>query len=138
MVCCYVMAWFVSYGAGRHMPEYLYPGYNNALHLIHEKYSDIPGIYITKGDHLVINNCLFLSEQSDTYPMTYEKLPELPKILSAYRQSSHSGEENLSFLLYVDIYYPEEETAEEVRRLMGCQSVELLYDNTYTQIYLLN
>ena len=119
------------------MPEYLYSGYADALQLVEEQYSDVPGIYVTKGDHLVIHNCLFLAKQQKTYPLPAEKISELPDILASAPQYVQNDGRKTPLLLYVDIYYPEEETAEAVRRLLGYRMRKLLYDNVYTQIYLL-
>ena len=77
----YVAAWLVSYQSGTQVPDYLYPGYSDALRLVEEKYKEVPGIYVTKGDHLVVQNCLFLSEQKNTYPLPVEKISGLADII---------------------------------------------------------
>ncbi len=137
LTAAYLVMWLFAYRSGNDLPEYLYPGYEDALQLIERQYRDVPGIYVTKGDHLVINNCLFLAKQQKTYPLPAEKLSGLPDILAADPQYVQDGDRKTPLLLYVDIYYPEEETAETVRKLLGYRTGKLLYDNIYTQIYLL-
>lgn len=41
-----------------------------------------------------------------------------------------------TLLLYVDVYYPEN-TVEEVQHSLEYESVDLLYDNEFTKIYVL-
>ncbi len=41
-------------------------------------------------------------------------------------------------ILYVDIYFEEEQIAEEVAGLLGYSSFSLLYDNTFSQIFVLS
>lgn len=108
---------------------YVYEGYGEVLAKLGTEYKSIPGIYVTAGDHLVINNCLFLAQQEMTYPLTLEQLNDLPKICE--------GNDARQLILYVDIYYNELQTAGQVAELLEYRSYELLYDNTFTQIYLL-
>ena len=54
--------------------QYLYPGYDEALRQMQTEYSDTPGLYVTKGDHLVTNNCLFLAQQKRSMPIVPEEL----------------------------------------------------------------
>ncbi len=137
LAAVYCLTCLSGYRSGNDMPEYLYSGYADALQLVEEQYSDVPGIYVTKGDHLVIHNCLFLAKQQKTYPLPAEKISELPDILASAPQYVQNDGRKTPLLLYVDIYYPEEETAEAVRRLLGYRMRKQLYDNVYTQIYLL-
>ncbi|MCM1154771.1 MAG: hypothetical protein NC314_01700 [Roseburia sp.] len=108
---------------------YTYEGYQEVLDRLGTEYRDAPGIYVTAGDHLLINNCLFFTRQERTYPLTLEQAGELPVICE--------GMETEYLVLYVDIYYDEWQTAERVAELLGYRSFALLYDNTFTQIFLL-
>lgn len=110
--------------------HYIYPGYEAAMYAITTEYQNVPGIYVTKGDHLVINNSLFLAQQTMTYPIKAEDLEKLPEICK--------GKEKDQMILYVDIYYDEYQIAEEVAELLGYSSYELLYDNTFSQIFCLS
>lgn len=107
--------------------QYLYPGYDEALRQMQTTYSDAPGLYVTKGNHLIANNCLFLAQQKRSMPVAPE---ELEKITGGELDSD-------SLILYVDIYYDEDATAQYVADLFGYDKVTLLYDNTFTQIYAL-
>ena len=89
----------------------------------------MPGIYVTKGDHLVINNLFFLGEQQNTYSIDKENIEVLPTLLENKKMDK--------LVLYVDIYYDESETARTVAQMMAYDEVTLLYDNTFTQIYVL-
>lgn len=109
---------------------YVYEGYQEVLYKLRTDYQNVPGIYVTAGDHLLINNCLFLAQQNMTYPLTIEQLSEIPEIC----KEIHTEQ----LVLYVDIYYNELQTAEQVASLLGYQSCSLLYDNTFTQIFLLS
>lgn len=118
------------YGYHHNTVNYIYYGYQNVLDNIQNKYSSVPGIYITKGDHLVIDNCLFLSSQKDTYALTPEQIDLLPTIL----EEKESG----SILVYVDIYFDEKSTVEQIADMLHYSSVEFLYDNMFTEIYVLS
>lgn len=109
---------------------YVYKGYKEAVCKIETEYKNAPGIYVTTGDHLVINNCIFLAKQDMTYPLTLEQISEIDTICRDI-DTEH-------MVLYVDIYYDEYKTAELVKELMGYSSCSLLYDNTFTQIYVLS
>ena len=132
----YVFCCLFSYGKGNGMVSYLYPGYQDALRVIATEYNDVPGIYVTKGDHLVIGNCLFLSKQEMTYALTIEELHTLYEKMKS-SEIVLSGEAEDRLVLYLDIYYQEDETAEEVCRLLGYRKADHLYDNQFTQIYAL-
>lgn len=108
---------------------YVYEGYKEVLAKLGTEYKSVPGIYVTAGDHLVINNCLFLAQQEMTYPLTLEQINELPKICE--------GSNAKQLILYVDIYYNELQTAGQAAELLGYRSYVLLYDNTFTQVFLL-
>lgn len=110
---------------------YIYEGYQEVIDKLGTEYKNVPGIYVTTGDHLLINNCLFLSQQENTYALTLEQLNEIPEICEAAAHTEH-------LVLYVDIYYNERQTAEQVAELLKYQSYSLLYDNTFTQIFLLS
>lgn len=97
-----------------------------------QEYKETPGIYVTKGDHLVIGNCLFLEMQEQTYPLELDRVEELPGILE---DRFSSLPDNL--ILYVDIYFNMEETAEKVRQILGYKQEAMLYDNMFTKIYVL-
>ena len=109
---------------------YVYEGYQEVLNKLGTEYKNAPGIYVTAGDHLVVNNCLFLAKQDMTYPLYAEQIDELPEICK--------GIDAEQMILYVDIYYDEQQTAESVAELLEYCSYALLYDNTFTQIYLLS
>ena len=109
---------------------YVYEGYQEVLDMLGTEYKNVPGIYVTAGDHLVINNCLFLAQQNMTYPLTAEQIDELPEICKEM--------DTEQMILYVDIYYDEQQTAERIAELLEYRSYEILYDNTFTQIYLLS
>lgn len=109
---------------------YVYEGYQEVLDKLATEYKDTPGIYITAGDHLLINNCLFLAQQNRTYSLTPKQMAELPQICN--------GMDAGQLILYVDIYYDEMETAGQTAKLLGYRSYSLLYDNTFTQIFLLS
>lgn len=132
----YVFCCLFSYGKGNDMVSYLYLGYRDALRVMETEYSATPGIYVTKGDHLVIGNCLFLSKQKMTYTLTIEELPTLFEKMKS-PEVKLSGEAEDELILYVDIYYQEDETAKEVCRLLEYREVTHLYDNQFTQIYVL-
>lgn len=123
-----VLAYLSRYG--RAEIPYIYPGYEAARQALAAPYGDSPGIYVTAGDHLVINNCLFLAQQNMTYPIKEQDLAALPGICRGYEADR--------LILYVDIYFEEEQTAREVAELLGYSSWALLYDNTFTQIYCLS
>lgn len=136
MLAGYIFCCFLSYGNGTGKIAYLYPGYQDALQLLEISYDNAPGVYVTKGDHLVINNCLFLSKQKMTYALSIEELTKLPAALKSLKmQDSDVSEDEL--VLYVDIYYQEDETAQKVCELLGYHQTEHLYDNMFTQIYIL-
>lgn len=109
---------------------YVYKGYQEAIDKLEIEYKDVPGIYVTMGDHLVINNCLFLAKQNMTYPLNLEQINEIDTICRDV--------DTKQMILYVDIYYDQSETVEQVKKLMGYSSYSLLYDNTFTQIYVLS
>ena len=109
---------------------YVYHGYQEVLTRLGTEYKDAPGIYVTAGDHLLINNCLFLAQQNRTYSLTLEQLNELSEIC----KENETGQ----IILYVDIYYDEAQTAMRAAELLDYRSCSLLYDNTFTQIYLLS
>lgn len=132
----YVFCCLFSYVKGNGMVSYLYLGYRDALEVMETEYSATPGIYVTKGDHLVIGNCLFLSKQEMTYTLTIEELPTLYEKMKS-PEVKLSGEAEDRLILYVDIYYQEDETAKEVCRLLGYHKIDHLYDNQFTQIYVL-
>ncbi len=125
---CYLLFCFYSYGKGT--VNYIEEGYETARQTLCAEYKEIPGIYVTTGDHLVINDCLFLAQQERTYPLRKEQLAELPQILTGVLEDS--------LILYVNIYYDERQVAESVAKLTDYQSIDLLYDNTYTQIFVLS
>lgn len=118
------------YGYGQDTVHYIAAGYEEARLLLSAEYRDAPGIYVTPGDHLVIHDCLFLAQQERTYPIAEEELGRLPCILQNERRDK--------LVLYVNIYYDEWQTAETVAALLDYPSVALLYDNTYTQIFVLS
>lgn len=112
--------------------NYIYPGYEAARQRLATEYTDAPGIYITKGDHLVINNILFLSALERTIAVEERQEEEIPEILA---DGGFADVDTL--VLFVDIYFDEEETAKQVASLIGLGEIEKVYDNTFTQIYLL-
>lgn len=109
---------------------YVYEGYHEVMDKLGTEYKNVLGIYVTAGDHLLINNCLFLAQQETTYSLSLEQLNEIPNICE--------GLDTKQLVLYVDIYYDELQTAKQVAKLLDYQSCSLLYDNTFTQIYLLS
>ena len=109
---------------------YVYKGYQNVIDTLGTEYKNVPGIYVTAGDHLLINNCLFLAQQDMTYPLTLEQSDNISEICGEI--------DTEQLILYVDIYYNEFQTAKEIAGLLGYQSYALLYDNTFTQIFLLS
>lgn len=109
--------------------NYLYKGYKESLDNLETKYSKTPGIYITKGDHLVINNCLFMSKQEKVYPLYAEQILTLPQILF--------NEKTNTLIIYIDIYYDEEEIVSEITNILNYKTIDKLYDNTYSQIYII-
>ena len=64
----YLCVTFFLYGKGD--IQYLYPGYDEALRQMQTEYSDAPALYVTKGNHLIANNCLFLAQQKRSMPAT--------------------------------------------------------------------
>lgn len=132
----YIFCCFFFYGNGTAKIAYLYPGYQDALQLMEIRYDNTPGVYVTKGDHLVINNCLFLSKQKMTYALSIEELAKLPAELESLKMHYPDTAED-ELVLYVDIYYEEDETAREVCELLGYNQTEHLYNNMFTQIYIL-
>lgn len=110
--------------------NYIYPEYEAVRQRLETEYKDAPGIYVTAGDHLVINNSLFLAQQEMTYPIKEEDLEKLPEICK--------GKQKDQMILYVDIYFDEYQTAENVAELLGYSSCTLLYDNTFSQIFCLS
>lgn len=110
--------------------HYIYPGYESAMQTLATTYKDIPEIYITAGDHLVINNCLFLSQQEMTYPISADDLEKLPEIYKKIKKDQ--------LILYVDIYFNENQVAEEIAELLDYSSYSLLYNNTFSKIYCLS
>lgn len=125
---CYLLLCF--YGYGRGTVNYIYKGYEAARQSLCTEYKEVPGIYVTPGDHLVINDCLFLAQQEKTFPLTEEELEELPQVLEGMPQDE--------LIVYVNIYYEEKQTAERIAEMLGYQRVTHLYDNTYTQIFVLS
>lgn len=130
--------WIVSIGclmlilrnyAVRPVP-YVYEGYREVMSKLGTEYKNIPGIYVTAGDHLLINNCLYLAQQDMTYSLTLEQINEIPEIC----EDTHVNQ----LVLYVDIYYDEQKTVKQVMELLKYHSYSLLYDNTFTQIFLLS
>ena len=109
--------------------HYLGLGYDNALNYVSTQLKEVPGIYVTKGDHLVINNLFFLGQQQNTYSIDKENIEVLPTLLENKKMDK--------LVLYVDIYYDEYETAKKVAEMLAYDEVTLLYDNTFTQIYVL-
>ena len=175
----YLLLCFYGYGQGT--VHYIYSGYEAARQELAKSYRDTPGIYVTTGDHLVVNDCLFLMQQERTFPLTEEQLGELPEILAAQEeagelaqrlsvQEKEAGEleqrlsvqqkaaapQNLAerfgtearrkegqqkpqeLVVYVNIYFDERETAEKIAALLGYREAALLYDNTYTKIFVLS
>ena len=124
----YLILQICAYSKG--MVNYIYPEYKNTLEVLNTSYTDVPGIYITKGDHLVINNCLFLASHDETYPLEKKDIEQLQQILN--------GKEKQKLILYVDIYYDEEKTAREVADILGYTTVTELYDNQFTKIFVLD
>lgn len=125
--CCL----FLMPGAYRTQPvPYVYEGYQEVVDKLEADYKNVPGIYVTAGDHLLINNCIFLAKQDMTYSLTIEQLNEIPEICKENRTGQ--------LVLYVDIYYDEQQTAEQVAELLEYRSCSLLYDNTFTRIFLLS
>lgn len=112
--------------------NYMYPGYDKALYEMSTTYKNVPAFYVCKGDHLIINDCLFVGQQNAVYPIPYEKLDEIPKILE---ESEHDDSDGL--IVYAEIYWNEEETAQKIAEITGLTVDHLIYDNTYTQIYYL-
>lgn len=106
--------------------SFLYKGYEAAL----EEAGEIAeGVYVTTGDHLVINDCLFLTQQKEVYVTEESSVNSLAKELE--------GKEIDRLIVYVNLYFDQQKIAEQVADSLGMESVELLYDNTYTKIYLL-
>ncbi len=123
----YLVPVLMQYKSGQ--INYLYTGYEDVRTYISTNLKEIPGIYITNGNHLVINNIFFLGEQTNTYPIRIENIENLPILLK------ESNADKL--ILYVDINFDEYETAQMVAKMMSYNEVRLLYDNTFTQIFLL-
>lgn len=121
----YLCVTFFLYGKGD--IQYLYPGYDEALRQMQTEYSDAPALYVTKGNHLIANNCLFLAQQKRSMPIVPEGLEGITR--------EELGSDSL--ILYVDIYYDEDATAQYATDLLEYDKVKLLYDNTFTQIYVL-
>lgn len=111
---------------------YLYPGYAAAENTLAEQYADVPGVYVTKGDHLVINNILFLSALDRTIAVEETRKEEIPQMLA-----DAGFADTDALVLFVDIYFDEEETAKRIASETGLTGIEKIYDNTFTQIYLL-
>lgn len=107
--------------------DFVYEGYQEALETIRGDYADAEAVYVTMGDHLVINDCLFLMQQEETYVVLGELLEELPDVL----QNKPCDK----LVVYVNIYFDEPAVASDIAAGLGMSSVELLYDNTYTKIY---
>lgn len=105
---------------------YLYKGYETGLEKVKECESAM-GIYLTHGDHIVINDTLFLSNQKQTYPVKFEEIDKLIEVMS-----QKSVDE---IVLYVNIYYDSEECSKKVANLFGLKNIEFIYDNAYTNIY---
>lgn len=103
--------------------NYIYQGYGDALKFVKEK-KNAEVIYITKGDHLVINNILFFMEADKVHTIPVEDLEHLQR---------EYGE----VLLYVDIYYDRDETAKLFAKKQGLENVEFVYDNEFTSLYYL-
>lgn len=129
VICAAIYLGIISTDYKEGAVPYLYPGYEEALGKLREEYQEAPGIYITKGDYLVINNCLFLGNQKKTYPILESELEGIQPIMQ--------GRMPEQLVVYVDIYFDELGTAEKLAGLLNYNRVELLYDNTYTQIYVL-
>ena len=101
-------------------------GYETAL----EEVGEIAeGVYVTAGDHLVINDCLLLMQQEEIYVTEESGVGSLAKELE--------GKEIDRVTVYVNLYFDQQKVAEQAADSLGMESVELLYDNTYTKIYLL-
>ncbi len=125
--CCL----FLMFETYRTQPvPYVYEGYQEMIDKLGTDCKNVPGIYVTTGDHLLINNCFFLAKQNMTYPLTFEQLSEIPELCKGTCEGQ--------LVLYVDIYYNEQQTAEQVAKLLEYRSYSLLYDNTFTQIFLLS
>ena len=106
--------------------SFLYKGYETAL----EEVGEIAeGVYVTAGDHLVINDCLLLMQQEEIYVTEESGVGSLAKELE--------GKEIDRVTVYVNLYFDQQKVAEQAADSLGMESVELLYDNTYTKIYLL-
>lgn len=114
---------------------YVYKGYQDVIGLLGNEYKNVPGIYITAGDHLLINNCLFLAQQDMTYSLILEQSDKIPGLCGKINAEDMNTEQ---LILYVDIYYQEFQTAEEIAESSGYSSYTLLYDNTFTKIFLLS
>ncbi len=112
--------------------NYIYPGYGKALEEMGTTYKDVPAFYVCKGDHVIINDCLFAGQQDAVYPIYYDKLDEIPDILASSDYDTSKG-----LVVYAEIYWNEEETAERVAEMTGLKVDKKIYDNTYTQIYYL-
>ena len=110
--------------------NYIYPGYEAVRQKLGAEYRDVPGIYVTAGDHLVINNSLFLAQQEMTYPIRVEDLGKLPEICREKLKEQ--------LILYVDIYFDEYQVAEETAKLLDYSTCSLLYDNTFSKIFCLS
>lgn len=83
-ICCRAYTFFdgvYRFFSGKIQVQYIYPGYESALSCMSQEYKETPGINVTKGDHLVIGNCLFLEMQEQTYPLELDRVEELPDIL---------------------------------------------------------
>ncbi len=113
--------------------NYIYPGYGKALEEMGTTYKDVPAFYVCKGDHVIINDCLFAGQQDAVYPIYYDKLDEIPDILASSDYDTSKG-----LVVYAEIYWNEEETAERVAKMTGLKVDKKIYDNTYTQIYYLS
>ncbi len=108
--------------------DFIYPTYQRAIEEISNTYAEVPAVYVTTGNYLVIHNIPFLAQHNRSLPITIEQSDNLKSRLGDIDE----------LLVYVDVGYYQNNVPEKIAEEMKLENIKFLYDNTYTKIYVLS
>ena len=115
-----------QYSSGIH---YIYPNNESKLEDFAQKYGTVPGYYVTEKsyDHIVINDCLVLQKQANTYVVDAADKKKMQQL--AVQQPD-------VIVVYLSVFI-EDKLLEEVMTLWNYSTAEKVFTTDYTSIIVL-
>lgn len=122
-----ILSFGIQYPEGM---SYLYADTQRQLEAFAEKYSEVPGYYVTKEayDHLVINDCLMLQQQKNTFVVDATDEETLLQLASQQPDE---------VIVYFCVYYVDKQLP-EIMELWEYSSAKEVLATDFTKVMLLS